>query len=68
MEPEEDTDPENLTRLLIDITSALEETVVERDLYKKMYNDAEAAKKAISSELREALSTIRRLNFYLENT
>ncbi len=68
MEPEEDADPEDLTQMLVDITAALEETVVERDLYKQMHQTEKAAKEAIASELEEALLEIHRLKFYLRNT
>lgn len=68
LEPEEDADPEDLTQMLVDITAALEETVVERDLYKQMHQTEKAAKEAIASELEEALLEIHRLQFYLRNT
>tara|TARA_Y100000401_G_scaffold87501_1_gene72986 strand:- start:4747 stop:4968 length:222 start_codon:yes stop_codon:yes gene_type:complete len=68
LEPEEDADPEDLTQMLVDITAALEETVVERDLYKQMHQTEKAAKEAIASELEEALLEIHRLKFYLRNT
>ena len=68
MEPEEDADPEDLTQMLVDITAALEETVVERDLYKQMHQTEKGAKEAIASELEEALLEIHRLKFYLRNT
>jgi hypothetical protein len=59
---------EVLIEMLVEIVAALDETVTERDLYRKMYEQEESARLAIASELETAQKTIKRLNFYLENT
>ena len=59
---------EVLIEMLVEIVAALDETVTERDLYSKMYEREESARLAIASELETAQKTIKRLNFYLENT
>ena len=59
---------EVLIEMLVEIVAALDETVTERDLYRKMYEQEESVRLAIASELETAQKTIKRLNFYLENT
>lgn len=54
--------------ILTEIVAELEETVTERDLYKKMLIDERKAKDALAKELEAALIKIQRLNFYLENS
>tara|TARA_Y100000310_G_scaffold331976_1_gene406618 strand:+ start:443 stop:637 length:195 start_codon:yes stop_codon:yes gene_type:complete len=63
-----DEESEELTEMLAEIVAALDETVTERDLYKKMYQQERDAKEAMAKELESALLKISRLNFYLENT
>ncbi len=63
-----DEESEELTEMLVEIVAALDETVTERDLYKKMYQQEKDAKEAIAQELNSALLKISRLTYYLENT
>jgi hypothetical protein len=63
-----DEESEELTEMLVEIVAALDETVTERDLYKKMYQQEKEAKEAIAQELNSALLKISRLTYYLENT
>lgn len=63
-----DEESEELTEMLVELVAALDETVTERDLYKKMYQQEKDAKEAIAQELNSALLKISRLTYYLENT
>ena len=63
-----DEESEELTEMLVELVAALDETVTERDLYKKMHQQEKDAKESIAQELNSALLKISRLTYYLENT